>query len=133
MKKEYSVNESGSAGLKLIIALVVLFLIGHAGYSAIPVLYQAADIRSEIHTAVVQGSALPGTAGNPVDVTKLRLKNYLMKNGMSEAVVDVKSEGGMMKGTVKYTKQIDVLPFGLYKYQYVFDHTDSPTGFLMKQ
>jgi hypothetical protein len=47
MKKEYSANESGSAGLKLVITLVVLFVIGHAGYNAIPVLYQAGDIKSE--------------------------------------------------------------------------------------
>lgn len=133
MKKEYSANESGSAGLKLVVTLVILFLIGHAGYNAVPVLYQSADIKSELHTAVVQGSALPGTAGNPVDVTKLRLKNYLAKNGITDAFIDVKSNGGMMKGTIKYTKTIDILPFGLYKYQYNFDNTDSPMGFLMKQ
>jgi hypothetical protein len=62
----------------------------------------------------------------------MRLKNYLTKNGINDAFIDVKSEGGMMRGTVKYTKTIDILPFGLYKYQYNFDNTDSPAGFLMK-
>ncbi len=134
MKKEFSENERGSAGVKLLIFGVVAFLVAHAAYNLIPTIYQASDIKQEVHTAVVQGSALPGTAGNPVDLTKIRIKNYVVKSGINDAVIDVQSvNGGMMKASVKYNRQIDILPLGLYKYNYAVDHTDSPAGFLMKQ
>ncbi|MCU0239470.1 MAG: hypothetical protein MUC29_08515 [Pyrinomonadaceae bacterium] len=133
MTKNFSENQRGSAGAKLLIALVVLFLIANAGYNVIPVVYQAGDIKQEVHTAVVQGSALPERVGNPAEITKKRILNYAEKSGVQNAIVEVKSDKGMMKGTIKYTKEIDVLPFGIYKYQYVVDHTDSPVGFLMKQ
>jgi len=34
---------------------------------------------------------------------------------------------------VTYTKKVPILPLGIYTYNYVFDNTATPAGFLMKQ
>lgn len=53
-------SEKGNAKVKLVAVLVVLFLIGHAAYSYIPVAYEAEYFKQEMQTAVVQGMAVPG-------------------------------------------------------------------------
>jgi hypothetical protein len=42
-------------------------------------------------------------------------------------------DNGGLKAQVKFSKDIDLLPLGLYKYHYEFDHTAAPNGFLTKQ
>jgi hypothetical protein len=37
-----------------------------------------------------------------------------------------------VQARVYYSKPIAVLPLGLYTYNYEFDHTATPTGFMVK-
>jgi hypothetical protein len=126
-------NQRGSAGSKLVITLVVIFLFAHAGYNLIPALYQSTEIKQELHTAIVQGSALPTTLGDPAVVTKGRIEKFLGNRGINGAIVEVKNQKGALTGSVKYTKDIDILPFGLYKYHYNVDYKETPVGFLLNQ
>jgi hypothetical protein len=134
--KEYIKNrdsERGSAGVKFVLILVVLFLIAHAGYNYVPVAYSAESLRTDMQTAVLQGMALPGKV-NPVDNVKARIVKAIELNDIPpEAIVDVKQKGNALTAHVTYTKQVNILPFGIYKYNYVFNHTATPTGFLLKQ
>ena len=126
-------GERGSAGVKFTIVLVVLFLIGYALINYVPVAYEGASFKEEMHTAVVQGSALPN-GGDPIGVTKTRLKRMASLNNIpGEAFVEVKAVNSVIQARVAYTKQVPLMPFGLYNYQYYFDHTATPTGFLTKQ
>jgi hypothetical protein len=51
----------------------------------------------------------------------------------AEAVIEIKPQGGAIQAHVAYSKSVDMLPFGLYKYTYEFNHVAAPIGYLMKQ
>lgn len=126
-------SERGSAGVKFVMIFVVLIVLAHAGWNYVPVAYEAESLKTEMQTAVVQGLALPGKV-NPVDNVKARIYQAGQRNGMpSDAVVDVKQAGNALTAHVAYQKDVNILPFGLYRYTYRFDHTATPTGFLLKQ
>ena len=126
-------GERGSAGVKFTIVLVVLFLIGYALINYVPIAYEGASFKEEMHTAVVQGSALPN-GGDPIGVTKNRLKRMANSNNLpADTYLDVKAVNNVIQARVAYSKQVPLMPFGLYKYNYYFDHTATPTGFLTKQ
>jgi hypothetical protein len=86
-----------------------------------------------MQTAVVQGMALPGKM-NPVDNVKVRIQKAMAVNDIpADALLDVKQNGNALTARVVYAKQINLLPFGMYRYTYQFDSTVTPTGFLLKQ
>jgi hypothetical protein len=124
--------ERGGAGVKFLIVIVVILLIAHAGYQYLPVAYAAENFRSEMQTAVLQGLALPGKA-SPVDNVKARVQRAAASNELpADALIEVKQNGNNLTVHVAYVKTVDLLPFGMYRYDYVFDHTATPTGFLTK-
>jgi len=124
-------NQHGSAGAKMVVVLVILFLIGHAAVNFIPVAYQGANFKEEMQTAVVQGSALP--TGNPVAATQVRIKQSADSNNLpADTFIEVKQIKGGIQAHAIYTKKVNILPFGIYVYNYKFDHTAAPVGFLMK-
>ena len=126
-------TERGSAGVKFVIALTILILVGYAGINYVPVAYDAESLKTEMGTAVLQGIALPGKA-NPVENVKARIQKAIVTNDIPpDALVDVKQNGNSITAHVVYTKDVNMLPFGIYKYVYRFDHTATPTGFLLKQ
>jgi hypothetical protein len=126
-------SERGSAGTTFLIIAVVLGLIGHAGYQFIPVAYGGESLKQDMQTAVIQGVAVPGR-GTPIDSIKQRLQSALRSNGIPpDAIIDVKQVNSVIQARVTYTKAVPILPFGIYTYNYQFDHTATPTGFLTKQ
>jgi hypothetical protein len=127
-------GERGSAGVKFVITLAIIMLVANAGYNYVPIAYEAESVKSEMQTAVLQGLALPGKV-NPVDNVKTRIQRALNANHVpGNAVVEVKLVGNnSLIARVAYRKDIHLLPFGLFNYPYVFDHTATPSGFLMDQ
>ena len=126
-------SERGSAGAKFIATLVVIMLVAHAGYNYVPTAYDAESFKTDMGTAVLQGLALPGKL-NPVDNVKARIAKSIQANNIPvDALVDVKMSGNILTAHVTYAKQVNILPFGIYKYNYQFDYTATPTGFLTKQ
>jgi len=126
-------SERGGAGVKFLIVVVVLFLAANAGYNYIPVAYAAESMKSDMQTAVLQGLALPGRI-NPVDNVKSRLQTAMRVNDLpADALMEVKQNGNSMTAHVVYSKEVNILPFGIYRYTYHFDQTVTPTGFLLKQ
>lgn len=130
---KYRAPEQGSAGVKFVIIFAVILLIGHAGFNYVPVAYDAESLKSDMATAVLQGLALPGKI-NPVDNVKARIQKSIQQNNIpADALVDVKQNANVITAHVVYTKDVNILPFGIYRYKYSFDHTATPTGFLLKQ
>jgi len=124
--------ERGGAGVKLVAVLVALFLLAHAGYNYIPAAYDGENFKQEMQTAVVQGMATPNNI-TPVDMVKGKIQRAIAANNIpADAVVQVKSVNRSIAAQVVYSKKINILPFGLYTYVYQFDHTATPTGFLLK-
>jgi hypothetical protein len=125
--------ERGSAGVKFAITLAIILLVANAGYNYVPVAYEAESVKTEMSTAVLQGLAMPGKV-NPVDNVKSRIqKAFVLNHVPADALLDVKMAGGTITARVAYTKQVSLLPFGIFKYAYVFDHTATPSGFLLDQ
>lgn len=124
-------TEKGGASLNLLIIGVILILAGNAGYQYIPTAYHGESIKQEMQAAVLQGMALPPSAGDPVKVTKARIEKLIASNDApADAFVEVKLTNKAIQARVVYTKQVGLLPFGIYNYQYDFDYTASPNGFL---
>ena len=126
-------SEHGGAGVKLAIVLAIIFLIAHAGYNYIPIAYEGENFKQEMQTAVVQGMAVP-VGVTPAAMLKSKLQRALSANNIpSDALVEIKQVNGVTQLHVQYTKRVNILPFGIYKYNYNFDHTATPSGFLMKE
>lgn len=126
-------SERGSAGAKFLVVITVVMLIAHAGFNFVPVAYQAESIKQEMHSAIIQGISLPTNRGNPANMVKARLTQLAVNEQLPPAFIDVKDVNNTLTARVAYTKDVSVLPFGMYTYHYRFDHTATPTGFLMKQ
>jgi hypothetical protein len=126
--------ERGSAGAKFAVIFGLIVLVAHAGFNYVPVAYEAESLKSEMETAVIQGLAMPGRI-NPADNVKARIQKAMQTNNIPpEAILDVKmGANNAITARVAYTKKVNMLPFGIYKYNYVFDHTATPTGFLLKE
>ena len=126
-------SEKGSAKVKLIIVLVVLFLVAHAGYNYIPIAYQGQSFKQDMQTAVVQGMAVP-PGMTVIDSVKGRLQRAAALNNLPpDTFIQVKQANNIVQAQIIYSKQINLLPFGLFKYNYQFNHIATPTGFLLKE
>ncbi|MGI8468911.1 MAG: hypothetical protein ACR2N3_10700 [Pyrinomonadaceae bacterium] len=130
---KYRGAELGGASVKFLIVAVILVVAANAGYNYIPTAYQGENFKQEMQTAVVQGLALPPQAGNPVDATKGRLIRIATDNQLPPAFIDVRQVNNVLTAHVRYSKDVSIVPFGIYNYHYEFDHTATPTGFLLKQ
>ncbi len=126
-------SERGSAAVKFVIALAVIILVGNAGYNYVPVAYDAESFKSEMQAAVLQGMVITGKI-NPVDNVKTRIQKAVQLNNIPpDATIDVRQNGNVISARVVYSKPVSILPFGIYKYNYNFDFTATPTGFLLKE
>jgi hypothetical protein len=126
-------SEHGGAGVKMTLVLLGLFLLAHAAYNYIPVAYDSANFKQEMQTAVVQAAALQGGNQKAVESVKARLGRAAANNNVpSDALIEVKPMNNVVRAHVSYVKPVNILPFGLYKYNYQFDDTATPSGFLFK-
>lgn len=125
--------ERGSAGAKFAVVFGIIALALHAGINYVPVAYEAESLKSDMETAVLQGLAMPGKL-SPTDNVKERIQKSMQINNLpTDAILDVKMANNVVSARVAYTKPVNILPFGIYKYKYTFDQTATPAGFLLKQ
>ena len=125
-------DERGSAGVKFLAIFVVLFLVAHAGFQYVPVAYAGANFRQEMDTAVVKGLATSGSM-RPLEVVAASIQRAMAENDVPpDAVVEIKPEGAVVRAHVMYARDVNMLPFGIYKYRYEFNHIATPQGYLLK-
>ncbi len=130
-KKHKKDKERGSAGIKLLLVLVVIGLIANAGYHYIPTAYDSESFKQDMGTAVIQGITMPSTSGKPIDIVKRKLNAAAVSNNLpSDAYINVTEKNNVITARVFYVKKIPIVPFGIYEYDYVFDHSATPNGFL---
>jgi hypothetical protein len=126
-------SERGSAAIKFTIVFLAIVMLAHAGWNYIPVAYQGASFRQEMDTAVVKGLAVSGRI-NPLDTVTASIRRASADNNVPpDAFVEIKPVNGVVQAHVSYTREINMLPFGMYKYAYNFDHVARPSGYLMKE
>ena len=122
-------SERGGAGVKFLAIFAVLLLAANAGYNYIPVAYQGESFKQDMQTAVINGMALPGKM-NPIEVVKAKVQRAANDNELPpDTFIDVTQVGNTVQAHAVYSKQVGLLPFGIYTYTYHFDHTAIPTGF----
>ena len=129
---EMRISERGGAGVRLLLFLVAVMLLANAGYNFIPIAYRGENFKQEMKAAVMQGIAVPSTQGTPENVIRGKITNAARVNQLPvETYIDVKRANSVVTARVYYTERIPLLPFGMYDYHYVFDHTVTPGGFVL--
>ena len=125
-------SERGSAAVKFTIIIVVLFLAANAGFNYVPIAYAGENFKQDMDIAVVNGLAVAGRF-NPMDIIKQRLQRSISDNGLpNDTLVEVKQNGNIYQAHAVYTQPVHILPFGIYTYNYHFDYTAVPKGYLLK-
>ncbi len=126
-------SESGSAVVKFLLIAIVLVVLAHAGYNYVPIAYEGASFRQEMDTAVVKGLAASGQL-KPVEVVKAHIQHAAKENNVpADAFIEVKPAGNVVQAHAVYSKPVNMLPFGIYQYNYEFNYVASPTGYLTKE
>jgi len=125
-------SEKGSAGVKFLIVFVLIVFAANAGYQFIPIAYAGESLKQEMQTAVVNGMASPGRI-TPVDYVKNRVQKAVADNNLpGDTLIEVKQVGNIVQAHAAFDQKIPILPFGIYSYNYKFDYTATPAGFLLK-
>src|SRR5690606_17733346 len=113
IKKDFRSSERGGAGVKALLVILALVLVGNAGINYIPVAYQGANFKEEMETAVVKGLATTGQM-KPLDVVKGHIAKAAADNGIpADAAMEIKANQSVVTAHVAYTKEVDILPFGI--------------------
>jgi len=125
MRSKSYQDQRGGTKMYALVALLVLFLLVHAGWNYLPAIYQCEAFKTEMQTAAVQVISTPHGLNEPLaDKLKKRLRLAANDNGVpANALIEVTEAGGILKAHVRFTREINLLPFGLYKYHYQFDNT----------
>lgn len=116
-------EERGAARLKLIIVLAIIALVGYMAFQYIPVAYQARTFKSFMKERVQATADDPAV---PVEQKASRVETQLRNSASQYGVpADAKLshtyQNGRLEVTVKFARQINLLPG--FTYQYDFDHT----------
>ncbi len=126
-------SEQGSAAIKFVLVFLVLALLANAGLNYVPVAYQGASFKQEMDTAVVRGLGASGRI-KPMEAVTASIKKASFDYAIpTDAFVEIKPVNGVIEARVAYSREVNILPFGLYKYNYDFDYLAKPTGYLLKQ
>lgn len=127
-------SERGSAQVKFIALVVVLFLIGFAGSQYVPTAYNAASFKQEMQIYVDQSTVTPAAKGDQVAWTRRKIAEVSKSFDVPpDAILDVKKAGEIsISATVTYTTPVNLLPFGLYVYPFQFNHTATTAALLTK-
>lgn len=124
--------ESGSAGLKVLLVFLALFLVGHGLWNYVPVAYNGASFKQEMDTAVVKALAASGQI-KPLDAATATVRKAAGDYQIpADAIIEVKPVGGVVQVHASYTQPVNLLPFGIWKHDYKFDYTARPVGYLLK-
>jgi hypothetical protein len=126
-------SERGGAGIKFLLVFLALAVAANAGINYVPVAYQGASFKQEMDTAVVKGLGASGRI-KPLEAVTASINKAVFDYDIpADAYVNIKPVNGIIEAHVVYSRDIDMLPFGIYKYKYNFDYLAKPTGYLLKQ
>ena len=125
-------SERGGAGIKFLLMFVVLALIANAGWNYIPIAYNGASFKQEMDTAVVKALGASGQM-KPLDIATATIQKAAYDNDIpSTALIEIKPVNGVVVAHATYTQPVNMLPFGIWTYNYTFEHEARPVGYLTK-
>jgi hypothetical protein len=124
MLNSIRISERGSAQVKFILVMAILFATAYAGYLYVPVAYQASLLKDAMQHDVDTASAL---ARSPSWVQEQLVKNGPEYGLPADAVITPIQQDNRMEVRVQFKRPIE---FPGFTYQYEFDHTARSTTFL---
>lgn len=126
-------SERGAAAVKFLVVFLVLAFAANAGLNYVPVAYNGASFKQEMDTAVVKALGASGRI-KPLEVVQASIQKASVDHSIpDDAYIEIMPVNGVIEAHVSYTQTVNMLPFGLYKYDYNFDHVARPQGYLLKQ
>ena len=117
-------GERGGARLKFIIFLVIVVIVGYAGYMYIPVAIDAYYFKDAMQNKVNLAAAQGHDAAWLADQIA---KSKAEHNVPDDAVITPAQREGRVEVRVQFTRPIST---PLFTYNYDFDHTAQSTTFL---
>ncbi|NNF00806.1 MAG: hypothetical protein HKN25_17455 [Pyrinomonadaceae bacterium] len=123
-------SQRGGAGVKVLLVLVILVIIGRAAWNFVPVWYAGENLKQELATAVKKAETLPDK--NDPKGTLVRGLDVLKRTSVipKDAAVTIKEVKGALQTNIRYTRKVSILPFGIYDYDFVFNHTATRHGLI---
>jgi hypothetical protein len=116
-------GEYGGARLKFVIVVLIVAIVGYAGYMYVPIAYQAYYIKDlmqhDVDVAATQGYKVAWVA----DQLKKSANDYSIP---TDAIITTAQEENRVTCRLQFTKAIE---FPGYTYQYEFDYTAKSTTF----
>lgn len=124
MRTHGRTGERGSAGLKFILVMAIICIVGYIGYMFLPIAYEAYLFKDLMQHDVDVAS----TQGYPASWVKDQLVKSAPEFGVpADAVINPVQRDNRIEVNVQYVIPIE---FPGYTYQYNFDHTVKSTAFL---
>lgn len=127
-------RERGGATVKFLAVIIAIFLVAHAGFNYIMVWYQCTQFKEAMIESVTQAYAMPNSNLNVPENLLKKLRAVGNEDGVpANAVIKVEKQAAGMQARASFVREIDLLPFNLYKYNYQFDYLAvPPSGFASK-
>lgn len=127
-------GEAGNATVKFLLVAVALFVVGYAGFNYLMIWYQATQFTEAMNEDITRAFSMPNTPYNTPETIKKHLRKKGDELGVpAEAVMKIEKQKDGIAAQVSFTREVSILPFNLYNYQYQYNHTAAPpTGFLTK-
>lgn len=121
-------GESGNATAKFLLVVTALFLVGYGGYNYIVVWYQCSHFKEKMTEIVTQAYAMPNNKSlNSIEGVDRKLREIAAYDSVPEdAVITVQRINGYIQAQATFTREVNILPFNMYKYKYPFEHTARP-------
>lgn len=121
-------GERGNATAKFLGVVILLFVVGYGGYNYVVTWYQCSHFKEKMTEIITQAYALPNNKSlNSIEgvYTKIREIGYY-DNVPEDAVITVERQKTGLVARAVFTREVNLLPFNMFKYKYQFDHTAKP-------
>lgn len=121
-------GERGSATTRFLGVVVLLFLVGYGGYNYIVTWYQCSHFKEKMQEIITQAYALPNNKSlNSVEGVQNKIREIGTYDSVpDDAEITVERQKTGIVARAVFVRQVDILPFNMYKYKYYFDYTAKP-------
>ncbi len=122
-------DERGGARLNFLILVIVIGLLGYAGYNYVPVVYHASLYKDYMQDTVNKAAYPPGQTREWVEAQlRARIREY--DSIPPDAHIEVANINGQLEAHVQWTRPVQMPGF---VYQYKFDHAARSSSFVNPQ
>jgi hypothetical protein len=121
-------SEHGSSTTKFVLVVIALFLIGYGGYNYIVLSYQCSHFKEKVQEIITQAYSLQNNKTlNDPELMRQKIRSLGdYDNVPADALITVTKKPTGLEAQVVFTRETNLLPFGMYRYKYQFNNTIKP-------